>query len=70
MGATLTVTDCTLKDNAAIGAADGDGVTNYGSGQGGGINSIGTLTVSDSTLTDNLAQGAPWRRTSSPRSQS
>ncbi len=59
VGATLTVTDCTLKDNAAIGAAGGDGTTNFGSGQGGGINSIGTLTVSDSTLTDNLAQGAP-----------
>ena len=59
MGATLTVTGCTLKDNAAIGAAGGDGTTNYGSGQGGGINSIGTLTVRDSTLTDNLAQGAP-----------
>ena len=57
VGATLTVTDCTLTDNAAIGAAGGDGTTNYGSGQGGGINSIGTLTVRDSTLTDNLAQG-------------
>ena len=55
-GATLTVTDCTLGDNAAIGAAGGDGTTNYGSGQGGGINSIGTLTVIDSTLSDNLAQ--------------
>ena len=59
VGATLTVTDCTLKDNAAIGAAGGDGTTNFGSGQGGGINSIGTLTVRDSTLTGNLAQGAP-----------
>ena len=59
VGATLTVTGCTLKDNAAIGAAGGDGTTNFGSGQGGGINSIGTLTVRDSTLTDNLAQGAP-----------
>ncbi len=59
VGATLTVTGCTLKDNAAIGAAGGDGINNYGSGQGGGINSIGTLTVRDSTLTDNLAQGAP-----------
>jgi hypothetical protein len=59
VGATLTVTGCTLKDNAAIGAAGGDGTTNYGSGQGGGINSIGTLTVRSSTLTDNLAQGAP-----------
>ena len=59
VGATLTVTGCTLKDNAALGAAGGDGINNYGSGQGGGINSIGTLTVRDSTLTDNLAQGAP-----------
>jgi hypothetical protein len=59
IGATLTVTGCMLKDNAAIGAAGGDGTNNYGSGQGGGINSIGTLTVRDSTLTGNLAQGAP-----------
>ena len=66
VGATLTVTGCTLKDNAAIGAAGGDGITNYGSGQGGGINSIGTLTVRDSTLTDNLAQGAPLAADVSP----
>jgi len=59
VGATLTVTGCTLNDNAALGAAGGDGTTNYGSGQGGGINSIGTLTVRNSTLTDNVAQGAP-----------
>jgi hypothetical protein len=59
VSSTLTVTDCRLQDNAGIGAAGGDGITNYGSGQGGGINSIGTLTVRDSTLTDNLAQGAP-----------
>ena len=37
----------------------GTASTNFGSGQGGGINSIGTFTVHDSTLTDNLAQGAP-----------
>ena len=66
VGATLTVTGCTLKNNEAIGAADGDGTTNYGSGQGGGINSIGTLTVSDSTLTHNLAQGAPLAADVSP----
>ena len=58
-GATLTVTNCTLTGNAAMGAPGGDGTTNYGSGQGGGINSIGALTVRNSTLTDNLAQGAP-----------
>ena len=56
----------TLNDNAALGAAGGDGTTNYGSGQGGGINSIGTLTVRDTTLTDNLAQGAPLAATVEP----
>jgi hypothetical protein len=59
LGATMTVTGCTLADNEAIGAANGDGATNFGSGQGGGINSIGGLTVSDSMLTNNRAQGAP-----------
>jgi hypothetical protein len=58
-GATMTVTDCTLCDNAAIGAAGGDGETNFGSGQGGGINNFGSLIVSNSTLTGNLAQGTP-----------
>ena len=70
VGATLTVTCCTLTGNAAIGAAGGDGTTNYGSGQGGGINSIGTLTVRDSTLTGNLARELPWQRMSFPRSRS
>ena len=70
VGATLTVTGCTLKDNEALGAADGDGTNNYGSGQGGGINSIGTLTVIDSTLTDNVAQARPWHRLSNPHSRS
>jgi hypothetical protein len=59
VGATMTVTGCTLTGNAAIGEADGDGMTNFGSGQGGGINSIGALTVRSSTLAGNLAQGAP-----------
>ncbi len=59
VGTTLTVTGCKVQDNAAIGAAGGDGINNYGSGQGGGINSIGTLTVRGSSVTDNLAQGAP-----------
>ena len=59
VGATMAVTNCTLMDNAAMGAAGGDGLTNFGSGQGGGINSIGALTVRNSTLVDNLAEGAP-----------
>ncbi len=70
VGATLTVTGCTIGDNSALGAADGDGLTNFGSGQGGGINSISGLTVSNSKVTDNLAQGTPWPQTSSPRSPS
>jgi len=59
LGATMIVTGCTLSGNAAIGAAGGDGVSNFGSGQGGGINNFANLIVSDSTLTGNLAQGSP-----------
>ncbi len=59
VGATMTVTNCMLSDNAATGAAGGDGVTNFGSGQGGGINDFSSLSVSNSTLTDNLAVGTP-----------
>jgi hypothetical protein len=58
-GTTMTVTGCTLCGNAAIGEAGGDGVVNFGSGQGGGINDFDNLTILNSTLTDNLAQGAP-----------
>jgi hypothetical protein len=58
-GTTMTVTGCTLSGNAAIGAAGGDGLINFGSGQGGGINDFDNLTVRDSTLTGNLAQGTP-----------
>ena len=43
LGATMTVTDCTLSGNAAIGAARGDGKYNFGSGQGGGINNFASL---------------------------
>jgi hypothetical protein len=59
VGATMTVTGCTISGNSAIGAAGGDGATNFGFGQGGGINDLSSLTVRDSTLTDNLALGAP-----------
>lgn len=59
VGAVMTVTGCTLTDNAAIGAANGDGITNFGSGQGGGINDFGTLIVDNSTLTGNVALGTP-----------
>jgi hypothetical protein len=59
IGATMTVTNCTLGGNTAIGEAGGDGITNFGSGQGGGINDFSTLNVSNSTLCDNLAQGTP-----------
>ena len=55
----MTVTGCTLSDNAAIGAAGGDGKINFGSGQGGGINDFASLIVRNSTLTDNLALGTP-----------
>ena len=58
-GAVLTVVGCAITDNAAIGAAGGDGVTTFGFGQAGGVNSFSTLVVRDSTLTDNLALGAP-----------
>jgi len=58
LGATMIVTGCTLSGNAAIGAAGGDGVSNFGSGQGGGINNFANLIVSDSTLTGNLAEQA------------
>ncbi len=58
-GTTMTVTGCTLSANAAIGEAGGDGITNFGSGQGGGINDFDNLTVVDSTLTGNRAQGTP-----------
>ncbi|HEV3386652.1 MAG TPA: hypothetical protein VG097_17685 [Gemmata sp.] len=59
--ANMTVTGCTLNDNAAIGEAGGgaEGSPNFGSGQGGGINNFANLIVSDSTLTNNLALGSP-----------
>jgi hypothetical protein len=59
VGATMTVTGSTFSDNAAIGAAGGDGVSNFGSGQGGAINDFSSLIVRDSTLTGNLALGTP-----------
>ena len=59
IGATMSVTNCTLSDNAAVGAAGGDGITNFGSGQGGGINDFSSLNVINSTLRDNEAQGTP-----------
>ncbi len=46
-----------LSGNAAIGKAGGDGITNYGSGQGGGINDFDNLTVVNSTLICNQALG-------------
>ena len=58
-GATMTVTGCTLSGNAAIGEAGGDGITNFGSGQGGGINNFASLIVRESSLTGNLALGTP-----------
>jgi hypothetical protein len=60
--ANMTVTGCTLSDNAAIGAAGGGGpgnANNFGSGQGGAINNFANLIVRNSTLTDNLALGTP-----------
>ena len=58
-GAVMTVTGCTLTGNKAIGEAGGDGETNFGSGQAGGINDFSSLIVCDSTLTDNTALGTP-----------
>jgi hypothetical protein len=58
-GTTMTVTGCTLDDNAAIAAAGGDGSVNFSTGQGGGINNFSNMTVVNSTLTDNLAEGMP-----------
>jgi hypothetical protein len=66
IGATMSVTNCTLSSNAAVGAAGGDGITNFGSGQGGGINDFSSLNVSNSTLCDNLAQGTPLARGAVP----
>jgi hypothetical protein len=57
--APMTVTNCTLCDNAAIGDAGGDGMVNFSSGQGGGINNFASMTVRDSTISGNLAQGTP-----------
>jgi hypothetical protein len=58
-GTTMTVTGCTLSGNAAIGAAGDDGVVNFGSEQGGGINDFDNLTVRNSTLIGNQALGTP-----------
>ena len=58
-GTTMTVTGCTLSDNAAIGEAGGDGMVNFGSGQGGGINDFDNLTLVNSTLIGNQAVGTP-----------
>jgi len=58
-GTTMTVTGCTISGNAAIGEAGGDGITNFGSGQGGGINDFDNLTVLDSRVAGNVAQGTP-----------
>jgi hypothetical protein len=58
-GTTMTVTGCTLSGNAAIGEAGGDGISNFGSGQGGGINDFDNLTVVNSTVNGNFAQGTP-----------
>ena len=55
----MTVTGCTLSGNAAIGEAGGDGMVNFGSGQGGGINDFDNLTVVNSTLIGNQALGTP-----------
>jgi hypothetical protein len=58
-GVTMTVVGCFFGDNAAIGAAGGDGMANFGSGQAGAINSFSDLVVRNSILTGNVAQGAP-----------
>jgi hypothetical protein len=52
----LTLSDCTIAANAAIGGAGIDGATG-GPGQGGGIFNRGLLQVTNSTITGNTAIG-------------
>lgn len=58
-GVTMTVIGCLLRGNATIGAAGGDAVTNFSSGQGGGINNFSNLVVRNSIIAGNVALGAP-----------
>jgi len=55
---TLTVLNCTISNNRALGG-DGDGADpgDAGDGKGGGIYNNGTLTVFNSTISDNTACG-------------
>ncbi len=69
-GTTMTVTGCTLSDNAAIGEAGGDGMINFGSGQGGGINDFDNLTLVNSTLIGNQAVGTPLAQGAAPSQSS
>jgi hypothetical protein len=55
LGGALTVTDCQITGNQALGAV----TPGFGGGLGGGINiPAGTATISGCTISDNLAQGA------------
>ncbi len=64
----LTLMNCTLTGNEALGGAGGDGVTTFGFAQGGGIDSSGNVTLRNSVLMNNqsvdgaMAPGAPPRR--------
>jgi uncharacterized repeat protein (TIGR01451 family)/CSLREA domain-containing protein len=53
-GGSLTLTDCTITDNQALGA---DGTPLVSSGLGGGIYNLGTLIVTGSTVSGNQALG-------------
>jgi hypothetical protein len=52
----LTLSDCTLAANEAIGGAGTDGATG-GSGQGGAIWNLGSMSVTRATITGNSAIG-------------
>ena len=54
----MTVTNCTLTGNQAMGGNNGNGTALFGEGLGGGMmNVFGTLTLSNCTLTGNQALG-------------
>jgi hypothetical protein len=50
---TLTVTNCTIAQNIAVGNSGSDGCDAYG----GGVRNNGTLTIVDCTISQNVARG-------------
>jgi hypothetical protein len=55
-GGTVTIGNCTLSNNQAIGLV---GTTNGDQAHGGAIYNNGTVVISNSTVSNNLAQGDP-----------